>query len=114
MSLRDIPIPALPYVSVMLIEPILATREMFYAHIADSTSPMVAATMMRREQWRSRADAYAWLKCRAPWKRWDARVLRLLAVRPLLLTGPIFFLMRDPAGTRPARHARRRGGSQVR
>ncbi|KAJ7492962.1 Alpha/beta hydrolase fold-1 [Mycena galericulata] len=77
MSMRGLPLAAIPYVSVVLIEPTLATREMFYRHIADTTATMVAATMMRRDRWRSRAEAYAWFARRAPWKRWDPRVLRI-------------------------------------
>ncbi|KAJ7745822.1 Alpha/beta hydrolase fold-1 [Mycena maculata] len=77
MSMRDFPTPAIPYVSVVLIEPIIATREIFYRHIADSTQTIVAAITMRRQRWRSRTEAYEWLKRRGPWKRWDARVLRI-------------------------------------
>ncbi|KAJ7492901.1 Alpha/Beta hydrolase protein [Mycena galericulata] len=76
MTMRGLPLTALPYTSIVLIEPTLATREVFSCHVADRTAA-VAGTLVRREQWRSRAEAYAWFARRAPWKRWDPRVLRI-------------------------------------
>ncbi|KAJ6512286.1 Alpha/Beta hydrolase protein [Mycena vulgaris] len=76
-SMKGIPIPAIPYACLILVEPTVATPEMFYRFIADRVPTLVAATTMRRERWRSRGEAYDWLKCHAPWKAWDPRVLRI-------------------------------------
>ncbi|KAJ7079902.1 Alpha/beta hydrolase family-domain-containing protein [Mycena epipterygia] len=86
MSLKGIPVSALPYVSVLLIEPTIATPEMFYNHIEPIMPTIIAATTMRRDCWRSGADAYEWLKRRAPWKKWDPRVLRMLTEHGLAAT----------------------------
>ncbi|KAJ7615865.1 Alpha/Beta hydrolase protein, partial [Roridomyces roridus] len=77
MSLRGNPLSSLPYSAMVLIEPFLATREMYLRHAAEDTPAAVAATMLRRTQWPSRSEAHAWLSQRAPWRRWDARVLRI-------------------------------------
>lgn len=81
MALKAIPLPEIPYVSVVLVEPTVTNPAMFYRHIVDSVTAVVAATVMRRERWRSRDEAFAWLERRAPWKRWDKRVLRIFVVR---------------------------------
>ncbi|KAJ7015807.1 Alpha/Beta hydrolase protein [Mycena alexandri] len=75
-ALKTIALSNIPYVSLVLVEPTMASPAMFYRHIADSVTAVVAATMMRRERWRSRDDAFTWLARRAPRKRWDKRVLR--------------------------------------
>ncbi|KAJ7728456.1 Alpha/Beta hydrolase protein [Mycena metata] len=75
-ALKAIPLPKIPYVLVVLVEPTVTSPAMFYRHIVDSVTAVVAATMMRRERWRSRDEAFAWLGRRAPWKLWDKRVLR--------------------------------------
>ncbi|KAJ7443108.1 Alpha/beta hydrolase family-domain-containing protein [Mycena latifolia] len=74
-SLKSFSIPVIPFASVILLEPTIATPEMFYEHMADSVPANVAATTMRQERWRSRGDAFEWFKRRAPWRAWDARVL---------------------------------------
>ncbi|KAJ7612833.1 hypothetical protein DFH06DRAFT_1015124, partial [Mycena polygramma] len=77
MSLKTIPSHDIPYVAFMFIEPTLATPDVFYRTAAANTPSYVGAAMSRRDRWRSREEAAAWLKRRAPWKRWDVRVLRL-------------------------------------
>jgi hypothetical protein len=60
-------------------------RELFYLHLDDRVSTMefvVTATTARRERWRARDDAHAWLARRVPWDTWDPRVLRKLSVSP--------------------------------
>ncbi|KAJ7257738.1 Alpha/Beta hydrolase protein [Mycena rebaudengoi] len=71
-------ISAIPYVSLVLIEPTIVTPDLFYAHAAHMIPVVVAATMMRREAWPSRDNAFEWLRRRSPWKAWDERVLRML------------------------------------
>ncbi|KAJ7605167.1 Alpha/Beta hydrolase protein [Roridomyces roridus] len=77
MSLRGTPLSSLPYSAMVLIEPFLATREMYLRHAAEDTPAAVAATMLRRTHWPSRSEAHTWLAQRAPWRRWDSRVLRI-------------------------------------
>ncbi|KAJ7853346.1 Alpha/beta hydrolase fold-1 [Mycena olivaceomarginata] len=77
MSVKAIPIPKIPFLAFLLVEPTMATPELFYRTMADTTPSIEAATMMRRDRWRSRAEAAAWLQRRGPHKRWDARVLEL-------------------------------------
>ncbi|KAJ7204123.1 Alpha/beta hydrolase fold-1 [Mycena pura] len=76
LAVKDIPVGAVPYVSIVFIEPYLATRPIYYTHVGDTQQALVAATIMRRARWGSRAEAAAWLRARAPWKFWDARVLQ--------------------------------------
>lgn len=80
MSVKAIPIPKIPFLAFLLVEPTMATPELFYRTMADTTPSIEAATMMRRDRWRSRAEAAAWLQRRGPHKRWDARVLELFIV----------------------------------
>ncbi|KAJ7658282.1 Alpha/beta hydrolase fold-1 [Mycena polygramma] len=77
MSLKTIPSHDIPYVAFVFIEPTLATPDVFYRTAAANTPSYVASAMSRRDCWPSREEAAAWLKRRAPWKRWDARVQRL-------------------------------------
>ncbi|KAJ7869374.1 Alpha/beta hydrolase family-domain-containing protein [Mycena leptocephala] len=69
MSLKAIPVHKIPYLSLVLVEPTIATPEVYYRTIAAHTPALVETTMMRRGRWRSRSDAAAWLQRRAPWKR---------------------------------------------
>ncbi|KAF8189453.1 Alpha/beta hydrolase fold-1 [Mycena galopus ATCC 62051] len=82
LTTRDKALSAIPYVSLILIEPTVIPRELFYQEIDDRVSTMefvVGATTTRRERWRSREDAYSWLSKRVPWESWDPRVLRKLS-----------------------------------
>ncbi|KAF7350206.1 AB hydrolase-1 domain-containing protein [Mycena venus] len=79
LTTRDKPLSAIPYVSLILIEPTVVPRGLYYLHVDDLASTMqfvVMATASRRERWRSREDAHAWLSRRVPWDSWDPRVLR--------------------------------------
>jgi hypothetical protein len=84
MSLKAIPVHKIPYLSLVLVEPTIATPEVYYRTIAAHTPALVETTMMRRGRWRSRSDAAAWLQRRAPWKRWDPRALNLFTASPIL------------------------------
>ncbi|KAJ7166984.1 Alpha/Beta hydrolase protein [Mycena filopes] len=75
-ALKGTPVSTIPFVSLVLVEPTTTTPAMFYRHIADAVTTVVAGVIMRRDHWASREDAFAWLGRRAPWKRWDPRVLR--------------------------------------
>ncbi|KAJ6571401.1 Alpha/Beta hydrolase protein [Mycena capillaripes] len=89
LTIRDTPLSAIPYASLILIEPTVIPRELFYRHIEDRMSQMefvVAATTSRRERWNSREDANSWLSWRLPWDSWDPRVLRILSEHGLVDT----------------------------
>jgi hypothetical protein len=108
-------ISAIPYVSLVLIEPTIVTPDLFYAHAAHMIPVVVAATMMRRETWPSRDNAFEWLRRRSPWKAWDERVLRMLTVgRPFSRLAPHAPLTRLSPGTRVSGHAGREGDAEVR
>ncbi|CAK5282531.1 unnamed protein product [Mycena citricolor] len=77
------PLRSLPFVSLILIEPSIIPRELFYQEIEERVSTMefiVTATESRRERWRSAEAAYTWMRKRVPWESWDERVLRKLTV----------------------------------
>lgn len=85
LTLREFPTFALPYISLILIEPSLVTKELYYAHIDDRKASMalrVNATSVRRDAWPTRDDAFNYFSKRLPWKIWDPRVVRLLSVSP--------------------------------
>ncbi|KAJ6583632.1 hypothetical protein DFH09DRAFT_1144777, partial [Mycena vulgaris] len=78
LSMKDIALQDAPYACFVLIEPTLTTPDVFRRYIAPGMPQVVAAILTRRERWPSRADAHQWMKRRAPWSGWDARVLCLL------------------------------------
>ncbi|KAJ7488182.1 Alpha/Beta hydrolase protein [Mycena latifolia] len=86
MSMQDTPLSALPYAALVLIEPTVIPRDLFYQQIEERVSTMefvVNATTARRDRWRSRPEAHAWLARRLPWDGWDPRVVRLLSTHGL-------------------------------
>ncbi|KAJ7073376.1 Alpha/beta hydrolase fold-1 [Mycena belliarum] len=85
-SLQDIQLRAPPYACIVLLEPTIATPELFYQHMAPSVPANVAATLSRRARWPSREAAYEWLRWRTPWRTWDPRVLRLFTLHGLEAT----------------------------
>lgn len=73
----------LPYCAMILVEPTLAPRELFNAHIENRMALMnyaVSATSVRRDTWKSREEAFRHFTKRLPWKSWDPRVVRILTV----------------------------------
>ena len=73
----------LPYCAMILVEPTLATPELFYAHIEDRMALMdfaVSATSARRNTWKSRDEAFSHFTKRLPWASWDPRMVHLLTV----------------------------------
>jgi len=86
MSLKAIPLSQIPFLGFVLIEPTLATPELYYRAMADMTPSMEAATMMRRDRWPGRAEAREWMRTRAPYKRWDKRVLEVFIEHGLVDT----------------------------
>nr|GAT52936.1 predicted protein [Mycena chlorophos] len=67
---------AYPYQAVVLVEPSLASPQIFFKHIAPLHPALVAATQMRRSKWSSRQEAASWFAKRRPWKTWDKRAVR--------------------------------------
>ncbi|KAJ3843769.1 Alpha/beta hydrolase fold-1, partial [Lentinula raphanica] len=81
LTTKNFPLSHLPYVSLVLIEPTMITREMFEAHFDDRIRSMemsVGATEVRRDVWPDREEAFRWLSRRFPFRTWDPRVVRLL------------------------------------
>ncbi|KAJ6503882.1 Alpha/beta hydrolase fold-1, partial [Mycena sanguinolenta] len=86
LTIKDKPMSEIPFVSFILIEPTIISRDLFYAHLEDRAGQMefvVAATTARRERWRSREDAHSWMSKRVPWDLWDPRVVRKLSEHSL-------------------------------
>ncbi|PFH46851.1 hypothetical protein AMATHDRAFT_153639 [Amanita thiersii Skay4041] len=81
LSIKDFPLSEPPYLSVILIEPSIAPRDVYNSRYEERRAVLeyaVSSTSMRRDTWASRKDAFAYFKSRAPWKLWDERVVRLL------------------------------------
>ncbi|KAJ7031707.1 Alpha/beta hydrolase fold-1 [Mycena alexandri] len=89
LTARNKPLRDIPYAALVLIEPTVIPRELFYLSVEDRVQTMefvVTATTSRRERWRSREDAHSWLGRRIPWDSWDVRVLRTLIEHGLVDT----------------------------
>jgi hypothetical protein len=83
LTTKEFPVSELPYVSLILVEPTMVSKELYEAHIDDRNATMdftVGATTVRRDAWPSREEAFKWLSKRFPWQVWDPRVVRLLTV----------------------------------
>ncbi|KAF9064750.1 hypothetical protein BDP27DRAFT_1229930 [Rhodocollybia butyracea] len=81
----------LPYVSLILVEPTMITRELFEAHFDERIRSMemsVGATEVRRDVWADREEAFKWLSRRFPFRTWDPRVVRLLVEQGLYQKSP--------------------------
>ncbi|KAK7052773.1 CN hydrolase domain-containing protein [Favolaschia claudopus] len=76
-SLKSTPLSHLPFLGLVLIEPTIAKPELYYRVMADNTPTIEAATLLRRSRWASRGEAKEWLRKRAPYRKWDERVLAL-------------------------------------
>ena len=73
-----------PYELMIIIEPAMASREVFNENIDDRTLQLkflIKGTNALRGQWPSRAAAYEWLSKRIPWKTWDDRIRHIYVVR---------------------------------
>ncbi|KAJ3889095.1 Alpha/beta hydrolase family-domain-containing protein [Lentinula edodes] len=91
LTTKSFPLSHLPYVSLILIEPTMITREMFEAHFDDRIRSMemsVGATEVRRDVWPNREEAFRWLSRRFPFRTWDPRVVRLLVEQGLYQKSP--------------------------
>ncbi|KAJ3739650.1 Alpha/beta hydrolase fold-1 [Lentinula detonsa] len=91
LTMRSFPLSRLPYVSLILVEPTMITREMFEAHFDDrirSMEMLVGATEVRRDVWPDREEAFRWLSRRFPFRTWDPRVVRLLVEYGLYQKSP--------------------------
>lgn len=72
-----------PYVSMILVEPTMVTKELYMDTLEFRNTTMdftVGATSVRRDTWPSKEAAFAWLSKRQPWNSWDPRVVRLYTV----------------------------------
>ncbi|KAK7448810.1 hypothetical protein VKT23_013540 [Stygiomarasmius scandens] len=81
LTTKTFPVSKLPYVALILIEPTMVTRELFFEHFDDRMITMeftVGATSIRRDTWPGREEAFQWLSRKFPWRMWDPRVVRLL------------------------------------
>lgn len=79
----EFPASRLPLLALVLVEPVMMTRQLFSASTDDwmaAVNLLVGATSVRRDTWDSREAAFNWFKERLPWKVWDPRVIRLLSV----------------------------------
>ncbi|KAJ7214162.1 Alpha/Beta hydrolase protein [Mycena haematopus] len=86
MSVIAVPIPQIPLLGLVLVEPTIATPELYHRTMAEISPSIEAATLMRRDRWRGRAEAAEWLWRRSPHKRWDARVFDLFIEHGLVDT----------------------------
>ncbi|KAK2459546.1 hypothetical protein APHAL10511_008425 [Amanita phalloides] len=80
-SMKEFPIADIPYVGIVLIEPTMAPRDVFYARYEERKAALdfaVSTTSVRRDTWRSKGDAFAYFTRRVPWKNWDSRIVKLL------------------------------------
>lgn len=78
----EFPASRLPLLALVLVEPVMMTRQLFSASTDDwmaAVNLLVSATSVRRDTWDSREAAFNWFKERLPWKVWDPRVIRLLS-----------------------------------
>ncbi|KAF9553883.1 alpha/beta-hydrolase [Agrocybe pediades] len=74
-----------PFDMVILIDPPLFAPEMV-DNMTDVYKMVEKTTPLRRAVWKSKDEAYKWLKARLPYKSWAPRVLRLYTeygLRPL-------------------------------
>jgi hypothetical protein len=74
----------MPFLGVVLIEPTMASKDVFYSRYEERKASIdfaVNTTSARKDTWRSRSEALAYFMKRQPWKTWDPRIVQLLAVR---------------------------------
>ncbi|KAF8700530.1 hypothetical protein AX14_000700 [Amanita brunnescens Koide BX004] len=89
-STKEFPIADIPYVGIVLIEPTMVSRDIFYSRYEERKAALdfaVNTTSMRRDTWRSKSEAFTYFMERVPWKKWDPRIVRLLVDYGLEETG---------------------------
>ncbi|KAJ7115440.1 Alpha/beta hydrolase fold-1 [Mycena epipterygia] len=74
---KDMDIASIPYVAFVLIEASVANREIFNRIVFGRLEALTRVTKARRALWKSREEAYQWLKTKSQCKSWDPRVLRI-------------------------------------
>jgi len=77
-----------PYDAIILIEPTVITREIFQTSYEQRMAAMdfvVSATLQRRDNWKSKEQAFEYFQKRIPWKYWNKKVVQLLTVRTWLV-----------------------------
>ncbi|KAI0064411.1 hypothetical protein BV25DRAFT_319695 [Artomyces pyxidatus] len=79
MSTLGYSLQALPYTTVIAIEPAMLPRAAFATRYENFPQAMVLKeeAKTRKDVWASRAAAHEWFRRRLPWKRWHPRVLEL-------------------------------------
>ncbi|KAF9009253.1 alpha/beta-hydrolase [Hymenopellis radicata] len=70
-------LPKPPLIAMISVEPSLVPLHLYEHKLEERTTSIFRAVTVRRDQWQSKADAYAYMKKRTPWKTWDDRVLKL-------------------------------------
>ncbi|KAF7784898.1 hypothetical protein Agabi119p4_1063 [Agaricus bisporus var. burnettii] len=66
--------------SLILVEPMLVTREVFNSQFEDRMDQMefaISSTSAKRDHWESRSDALQYFQKRFPWSMWDRKSLML-------------------------------------
>lgn len=86
---------------MILVEPSIIHRRVFEEHRQHRQSQLDAGVQWmkkRHQEWKSREEAFSWLRHRTPWNSWDPRVLRKFVVRQQLFleTSTILDLNRCP------------------
>ncbi|KAG6919894.1 hypothetical protein DXG01_015602 [Tephrocybe rancida] len=98
LSTKDSAPSKVPFAALVLVEPAMVSRELFYAHYEDRMATMdftVRVTSARRDKWESHDAAFEYFKKRFPWSSWDTRVVRLLADYGLQGSSPCVSLKCD-------------------
>ncbi|KAI8984799.1 Alpha/beta hydrolase family-domain-containing protein [Trametes punicea] len=75
----DYAVDRLPFASLILVDPLMVTRERLQEAIKEGAMMLRApdAARARKNVWPSRPEAKEWFAKRLPWRRWDPRVLDL-------------------------------------
>ncbi|KAF7360957.1 CN hydrolase domain-containing protein [Mycena sanguinolenta] len=84
LSLRFL--PEIPFTSLILIEPTMATPALYARTMAPHIPAIVSATRRKRDTWPSREEAGAWMGAREPWRRWNKTVFALFIEHGLVPT----------------------------
>jgi hypothetical protein len=93
-STKEFPIANMPFVGIVLVEPTMASKDVFYSRYEERKASIdfaVNTTSVRKDTWRSKNEALAYFMKRLPWKTWDSRIVQLLVVRHHC--GPAFLII---------------------
>lgn len=81
--MRDWKANALPYISMILVEPVMASKGEITSSMDSNpkTELLYKAISKRQDFWPNKEDALNSLKVRMPWKAWDKEILDIYVVR---------------------------------